>query len=120
VHYPGNSGTSTPKLITIKLLINTTISTEGAKIMTMDIKDFYLNTPMAGYEYMQLKLSDIPANVIEHYKFNDIATPDGYANPFGGKLLKPGNPYFGPTDQLTNHRLTAEELKYSRNRARRR
>jgi hypothetical protein len=47
VHYPGNAGTPTADLLTVKLLINTTISTAGAKFMTMDIQDFYLNTPMA-------------------------------------------------------------------------
>ncbi len=47
VHYPGNAGMPTTKLLTIKLQINSTISTAGAKFMTMDIKDFYLNTPMA-------------------------------------------------------------------------
>jgi hypothetical protein len=39
--------------------------------------------------------------------------------PFGGKLLKPGKLYFGPTNQPTKDKqLTTEELKYSRNRAR--
>ncbi len=57
MHYPGNAGTPTANLLTVKLLINSTISTTGAKFMTMDIKDFYLNTPMAQYEYMRLKLS---------------------------------------------------------------
>ncbi len=52
VHYPGNAGTSTANLLTVKLLINNTISTLNAKYMTMDIKDFYLNIPMAQYEYM--------------------------------------------------------------------
>jgi hypothetical protein len=42
----------TADLLTIKLLINSTISTQGAKFMTMDIKDFYLITPMARYKYM--------------------------------------------------------------------
>jgi hypothetical protein len=46
--------------------------------MTMDIKDFYLNTPMARYEYMRLKLANMPANVIEHYHRNKIATPNGH------------------------------------------
>jgi hypothetical protein len=46
--------------------------------MTMDIKDFYLNTPMARYKYMQLKILDMPDNVIEHYKLRDIVTPDGH------------------------------------------
>ncbi len=47
VHSPGNAGTPTADLLTVKLLINSTISTPNAKYMTMDIKDFYLNTPMA-------------------------------------------------------------------------
>jgi hypothetical protein len=47
VHYPGNAGTPTATLLTVKLLINSTISTPNAKYMTMDIKDFYLNTPIA-------------------------------------------------------------------------
>ncbi len=35
-----------PEHQTVKLLINSTISTPNAKYMTMDKKDFYLNTPM--------------------------------------------------------------------------
>jgi hypothetical protein len=50
VHYPGDAGTPTADLITVKLLLNSIISTPNAKFMTMDIKDFYLNTPMAWYE----------------------------------------------------------------------
>ncbi len=45
--------------------------------MTMDIKDFYLNTPMARYEYMQLRIADMPEDVIEHYNLRDKATLDG-------------------------------------------
>jgi hypothetical protein len=33
---------------------------------------------MAHYEYMQLKLSDMPEDVIAHYKLLNITTPDGY------------------------------------------
>ncbi len=77
VHYPGDTGMPTADLLTIKLLINSVISTSGAKFMAMDITDFYLNTPMARYKYMRLKLADMPADVIEHYHLNKIATPDG-------------------------------------------
>jgi hypothetical protein len=45
VHYPGNTATPTADLLTIKILINSIISTAGAKFMTMDIKDFYLKHP---------------------------------------------------------------------------
>ena len=79
VHYPGDVGTPTADyLLTVKLLLNGIISTPNAKIMTMDIKDFYLNTPMARYEYMRLRLTDMPKDVIAHYKLNKIATPEGY------------------------------------------
>jgi hypothetical protein len=44
----------------------------------MDIKDFYLNTPMARYEYMRLKLSDMPDDVIEHYNLQAITMADGF------------------------------------------
>ena len=77
VHYPGDAGTPTADLLTVKILLNSIISTPNAKFMTMDIKDFYLNTPMAGYEYMRLRLSDMPKDVITHYKLNKIATPEG-------------------------------------------
>ncbi len=46
--------------------------------MTMDITDFYLNTPMARYKYMQLKISDMPDGVIEYYKLRNIVTPDSH------------------------------------------
>jgi hypothetical protein len=78
VHYPGNAGTPTANLLTVKILINSIISTAGAKFMIMDIKDFYLNTLMARYEYMRLRIADMPDNIIEHYNLRDKATPDGY------------------------------------------
>ena len=46
--------------------------------MTIDIKDFYLNTPMARYEYMRLKLCDIPEDVARHYNLATKVKIDGY------------------------------------------
>ena len=68
VAYPGDCGTLTVDLLLVKLLLNRIISTPGAKFMTIDIKDFYLNTPRARYKYMRLKLCDIPEDVTKHYK----------------------------------------------------
>ncbi len=78
MHYQGDVRTPTADLITVKLLLNSIISTPNTKFMTMDITDFYLNTPMAWYEYMRLRLADMPKDIIAHYKLNNIATPDGY------------------------------------------
>jgi hypothetical protein len=66
VHYPSNAGTPTADQLTVKLLINSVISTPGERFFMMDIKNFYLCTPMTRYEYMQLKLSNMPEDVIAH------------------------------------------------------
>ncbi len=78
VHYPFDAGTPTANLLTIKLLINSVISTPGARFFTVDIKNFYLCMPMSRYEYMRLKLSNMLEDVIAHYHLLDIVTPDGY------------------------------------------
>ena len=78
INYPGDCGTPTVDLLTVKLLLNSVISTAGAKFMTIDIKDFYLNTPMARYEYMRLKLSDLPEDIVEHYRLAEKVATDGY------------------------------------------
>ncbi len=52
VHYPFDAGTPASDLLTIKLLINSVISTPGARFFKMDIINFYLCTPMTRYEYM--------------------------------------------------------------------
>eukprot|EP00804_Cyclotella_cryptica_P027940 CCRYP_003829-RA/>CCRYP_003829-RA protein AED:0.45 eAED:0.45 QI:0/0/0/1/0/0/2/0/234 len=64
-------------MITVKILLNSVISTVNTRFMTIDIKDFYRNTPMECPEYMQLKLADIPAAIIDLYHLRDI-TRDGY------------------------------------------
>jgi hypothetical protein len=65
-------------LLTAKLLLNSIVSTNNAKFMTSDIQDFYLTTPLKRYEYHQLKLDDIPEDVIEAYQLHAKATKDGY------------------------------------------
>jgi hypothetical protein len=46
INYPGDCGTPTADLLTVKILLNSIVSTQHAKFMTIDIKDFYLMTPM--------------------------------------------------------------------------
>jgi hypothetical protein len=46
VHYPDKVSTPTADLSTVKLLLNSVISTPGARFATFDLKDFYLGTPM--------------------------------------------------------------------------
>ena len=65
-------------MLTTKILLNSIISTHGAHFMTIDIKDFYLNTPMDRPEFMRLKMANIPKDFIELYNLRQLATPDGY------------------------------------------
>ena len=62
--------TPTADLLTVKLLLNSVISTPNAKFMTLDIKDFYLNTPMDKLELLRMKLDSFPQDVIDHYNLN--------------------------------------------------
>jgi hypothetical protein len=45
--------------------------------MTMDISNFYLMTPLKRPEYIRMKISDIPEEIIIEYKLRDLATDDG-------------------------------------------
>ena len=65
INYPGEVATPTANLLVAKILYNSTISTPGAKFMTMDISNFYLNSPLPRPEYIQIKISDIPEKIIE-------------------------------------------------------
>jgi hypothetical protein len=47
---------------------------KGAQFMTMDISNFYLMTPLHQAEFIQIKLSDIPNEVIREYKLREKAT----------------------------------------------
>ena len=78
INYPGDCSTPTADLVLITTHLNSVISTKGARYMTLDIKNFYLNTPMKHPEYVHLKLSDIPDEIIQEYKLHNIATPEGY------------------------------------------
>ena len=49
--YAGPSSAQTAALETVRILLNAIVS-EGAEMMTLDIKDFYLGTPMDQPEFM--------------------------------------------------------------------
>ncbi len=68
VNYPDDCGTPTADIITVKILLNSIISTDNAKFMMIDLNDFYLMTPMTRYEYFCMKLDLFPDNIIEEYK----------------------------------------------------
>jgi hypothetical protein len=51
--YSGDVATSTADITIFKILINSTLSTEAAAMIMMDIKNFYIGTPLPRFEYMK-------------------------------------------------------------------
>ncbi len=54
--YPGDVGTNTASLKLVKLLLNSILSRKDARFSTIDIKNFYLDTPMTDSEYVRITL----------------------------------------------------------------
>ncbi|EJK62273.1 hypothetical protein THAOC_17120, partial [Thalassiosira oceanica] len=114
INYPGDVGTPTAEMLVAKLLFNSVVSTKGARFMTMDISNFYLNTPMPRPEYIRTKLSDIPDEIIDQYNLRKLATADGsvymivtkgmYGLPQAGKLA----------NELLEKRLNAHGYRQSK------
>jgi hypothetical protein len=70
--YPGDVGTNTASLELIKILLNSVLSRKGARFSTIDLKNFYLNTPMKDSEYVRIKVADIPAEFIDKYNLQGM------------------------------------------------
>ena len=64
IDYPGEVTANTSDIIRGKTLINSTISTSDAAFLCAYISNFYLNTPMEHYKYMQMPFDTIPQEII--------------------------------------------------------
>ena len=67
IEYPGEKSTATADLITIKCQLNAIIYERHTKFCTLDIKNFYLGTPLQSYKYMKLCLDVIPEEILSQY-----------------------------------------------------
>ena len=50
---------------TIKMLLNSVVSTPNTRFITADINNFYLNTEMEGPEYTMIQINLTPQEIIE-------------------------------------------------------
>jgi hypothetical protein len=76
INYPGEKSTCTTELEMTKILFNSMISTEDAKFCTMDITNFYLNTPLDCPEYLWIPVSLIPDEIMQEYKLHALTKND--------------------------------------------
>jgi hypothetical protein len=75
--FPGDVGTNTTSLELFKLLLNSVLSCKGTCFSSIDLKNFYLDTPMPDPEYVRIKITDIPAEFMEEYKLAGT-DPEGW------------------------------------------
>ena len=67
IKYPGDITTRTADITTLKNMLNSVLSTDGAKYMCIDIKNFYLCAPLDWFEYMHIPLSMFTEHIIQQY-----------------------------------------------------
>jgi hypothetical protein len=72
VDYPGKVSTPTAELTTVKIHLNSVISTPGARYATLNVKDFYLGTPIQRYEYMRIPVHLIPPDLMLQYNLEPL------------------------------------------------
>ena len=60
------------ELTTAKLLFNSVISTPGSHLVTLDLRNFYLGTPLPGERYTEMKIDILPNEIIEKYTLRNI------------------------------------------------
>ncbi|KAL7486231.1 hypothetical protein ACHAW6_011827 [Cyclotella cf. meneghiniana] len=73
IAYPGDAGTRTVSLETFKLLINSTLSTQGAAFACFGIANFYLGTLLDRPEFVKIQLSIIPDEFVDEYNLTTLA-----------------------------------------------
>jgi hypothetical protein len=71
--YSGDVATFTADITTFKILIKSTLSTKDAAMMMMDIKSYYLGTPLPRFEYMKMLFSRFPEEIVQKYNLNALA-----------------------------------------------
>jgi len=77
ITYRGDTSTRTADLTTSKLLWNSVLSTEGARYMCLDLKNFYLTAALDYYEYMKIPLALFPEWTKKQYNL-DTHTRNGF------------------------------------------
>ena len=71
INYPGPTTARTAAMPLVKMLIHSVIS-DNAQWMTVDIKDFYLDTPLERPEYLRIPTKFIPACTVTKHSLDQF------------------------------------------------
>lgn len=73
INYDSDLSVRTADINTAKLHWNSVVSTDNAKYMCIDIKNFYLSAALEYFEYMRIPLALFPTWTIDQYNLNKHA-----------------------------------------------
>ena len=78
--YAEDTCSPTTDIIETNILLNSVISdaNRGARFLSLNLKAFYLVSPMDDPEFMKVHISKFPADIIEKYDLNAIVTPGSH------------------------------------------
>ena len=73
IKFPGDVSTKQiADILTAKMLINSIISTPGARAAAIDLKDFYLENDLPNKEYIRIPLLYVPQDIIDQYNLTEF------------------------------------------------
>ena len=80
LQYLDDTASPAASLLEAKILINSTISqsAQGARFMTIDIKDFFLQTIMSDTEYMKIHQKYFFDDIRKKHPIHKLVHIDGY------------------------------------------
>mmetsp|Transcript_1689 Transcript_1689/g.2424 ORF Transcript_1689/g.2424 Transcript_1689/m.2424 type:complete len:185 (-) Transcript_1689:1101-1655(-) len=80
LHYQDDTTSPAASIIDTKLLLNSVISDTklGAKFLTLDVKDYFLQTILKTSEYMRIHPKYFPPDILKLYNIQDLIAADNY------------------------------------------
>ena len=78
LNYPGDTSTDTAGSELIKMHWQSVLAKKNAKYITIDIGNFYTNTPMDRYKYMRMHINEISEETIDEYNLMEKVAANGY------------------------------------------
>ena len=78
--YADDPGSPAASLLETKILLNSVISDtrRGARFMSLDLKDYFLATPMEKPEFMKVQLKYFPEDIIKRYNLHQVSDNNKY------------------------------------------
>jgi hypothetical protein len=95
--FPGDLGTNTASLKLVKLLLNSVLSCPGARFSSINLKNFYLDTPMPDPKYIRIKLLAFWQNLLKNTICKAAIVTGGSTLRFAKAVMAFPRPAFLPT-----------------------